>query len=38
MQSDFDELKVGDRVHFVDTIGDTGTIASKVWKVERVAG
>jgi len=34
MQRDFDGLKVGDRVHFIETVGDTGPIASKVWKVE----
>ena len=34
IQRDFDRLKVGDRVHFVETVGDTGPIASKVWRVE----
>ena len=34
IQRDFDRLRVGDRVHFVETIGDTGPIASKVWRVE----
>jgi cold shock CspA family protein len=34
VQRDFDELKVGDRVHFVETSGDTGPIASKVWRAE----
>ena len=38
MQRDFDELKVGDRVHFVETVGDTGPIANKVWKVEGEPG
>lgn len=38
VQRDFDALRVGDRVHFVETVGDTGPIASKVWKAERVAG
>ncbi len=28
---DFDRLRVGERVHFVETVGDTGPIASKVW-------
>ena len=31
---DFDQLKVGMRVHFVETVGDTGPIASKVWRAE----
>lgn len=35
---DFDRLKVGDRVHFVETVGDTGPIASKVWPVEGEPG
>lgn len=30
MQGDFDRLKVGDRVHFVETVGDTGPLASKI--------
>jgi cold shock CspA family protein/ribosome-associated translation inhibitor RaiA len=34
MQRDFDELKIGDRVHFVETVGDTGPIAGKVWRAE----
>ena len=34
IQRDFDRLKVGDRVHFVETVGDAGPIASKVWRVE----
>jgi ribosome-associated translation inhibitor RaiA/cold shock CspA family protein len=38
MQRDFDELKVGDRVHFIETIGDTGPIASKVWRAEGEPG
>ena len=37
VQRDFAELKVGDRVHFVETVGDTGPIASKVWKVDGAA-
>ena len=28
------DLKPGDKVHFVETDGDTGPIASKVWRVE----
>jgi cold shock CspA family protein len=31
---DFDRLKLGDKVHFVDTDGDTGPTARKVWRVE----
>ena len=31
---DFDRLQVGDKVHYIETVGDTGPIASKVWKVE----
>ena len=38
MQRDFDELRVGDRVHFIETVGDTGPIASKVWRVEGAPG
>lgn len=38
VQRDFDELKVGDRVHFIETIGDTGPIASKLWRVESASG
>jgi ribosome-associated translation inhibitor RaiA len=38
VQRDFDQLEVGDRVHFVETVGDTGPIASKVWKVEGEPG
>lgn len=34
VQRDFDALAVGDRVHFIETVGDTGPIASKVWLVE----
>jgi cold shock CspA family protein/ribosome-associated translation inhibitor RaiA len=30
-KGDFDRLRVGDRVHFIETVGDTGPIASKVW-------
>ncbi len=37
-QNDFDELAIGDRVHFIDTVGDTGPIASRVWKVEGAPG
>jgi cold shock CspA family protein len=28
---DFEKLRVGDRVHFVEADGDTGPIAYKVW-------
>jgi ribosome-associated translation inhibitor RaiA/cold shock CspA family protein len=38
VQRDFDDLQVGDRVHFIETVGDTGPIASKVWKVEGAPG
>ena len=38
VQRDFDELQVGDRVHFVQITGDTGPIASKVWRVEGTPG
>jgi cold shock CspA family protein/ribosome-associated translation inhibitor RaiA len=38
MQRDFDRLKVGDRVHFVETVGDTGPIATKVWRAEGEPG
>ena len=34
VQRDFDDLRVDDRIHFVQTVGDTGPIASKVWRVE----
>ncbi len=29
---DFDGLKPGDVVHYVETVGDTGPIAQKVWR------
>ena len=38
VQRDFDRLEVGDRVHFVETVGDTGPIASKVWRAEGAPG
>lgn len=31
MNDDFARLKRGDAVHFVEAMGDTGPIASKVW-------
>ncbi|HJU16338.1 MAG TPA: HPF/RaiA family ribosome-associated protein [Stellaceae bacterium] len=31
INGEFRRLQVGDRVHFVETVGDTGPIASKVW-------
>jgi cold shock CspA family protein len=31
MNDDFDRLKRGDAIHFIETDGDTGPIASKVW-------
>jgi cold shock CspA family protein len=30
LSGDFDSLKVGDEVHYVEAVGDTGPIASKV--------
>jgi cold shock CspA family protein/ribosome-associated translation inhibitor RaiA len=38
IQRDFDKLKVGDRVHFVQYVGDTGPLATKVWLTEGVPG
>lgn len=38
VQRDFGTLKVGDRVQFVQTVGDTGPIASKVWRAEGEPG
>jgi cold shock CspA family protein/ribosome-associated translation inhibitor RaiA len=38
VQRDFNALSVGDRVHFVETVGDTGPIASKVWRAEGEPG
>ena len=35
---DFDQLNVGDKVHFVETVGDTGPIATKVWRAEGAPG
>lgn len=35
---DFDRLQRGDRVHFIETVGDTGPIASKVWRAEGEPG
>jgi ribosome-associated translation inhibitor RaiA/cold shock CspA family protein len=35
---DFDRLKISDRVHFIETVGTTGPIASKVWPVEGEPG
>ena len=34
----FRRARVGDRVHFVQTVGDTGPIASKVWRAEGAPG
>ncbi|MBV9860605.1 MAG: HPF/RaiA family ribosome-associated protein [Alphaproteobacteria bacterium] len=31
LDGNFDRLQRGDKVHFVQTVGDTGPIASKVW-------
>src|SRR3546814_830347 len=31
LNDDFDQLEVGDRVQYVETIGETGPQASKVW-------
>lgn len=33
MQGDFDRLRKGEKVRFVETAGDTGPIAYKVWPV-----
>ncbi len=38
MQGEFDRLRVGDRVRYVDLIGDTGPIAAKVWPAGREPG
>ncbi|MBV9826771.1 MAG: HPF/RaiA family ribosome-associated protein [Alphaproteobacteria bacterium] len=38
MQRDFDTLTIGARVHFVETVGDTGPLATKVWLAEGVTG
>ncbi len=35
--ADFEELKAGDRVHFVESMGETGPQASKVWPARNVA-
>jgi len=35
---DFDRLQVGDKVHYIETVGDTGPIASKVWRAEGEPG
>ena len=32
MNDGFDDLKVGDAVHYIEIVGDTGPIASKVWR------
>lgn len=32
MNNGFNHLKEGDAVHFVETVGDTGPIANKVWR------
>jgi ribosome-associated translation inhibitor RaiA len=32
ISDDFDQLKPGDPVHYVETVGDTGPIATKVWR------
>jgi ribosomal subunit interface protein len=31
LRGDFDRLKRGDKVHYTETVGDTGPIATKVW-------
>ncbi|MBV9863291.1 MAG: HPF/RaiA family ribosome-associated protein [Alphaproteobacteria bacterium] len=38
MDGEFDRLQRGDRVHFVQTVGDTGPIASKVWPATGAPG
>src|SRR5436305_2369519 len=35
---DFDRLEVGAKVHYVETVGDTGPIANKVWRAEGELG
>ena len=32
LSDDFDSLKRGDMVHYIEEVGDTGPIARKVWK------
>jgi cold shock CspA family protein/ribosome-associated translation inhibitor RaiA len=32
LSDDFDALKPGDPVHYIETVGDTGPIATKVWR------
>jgi hypothetical protein len=34
LSDDFDSLKRGDMVHYVEEVGDTGPIARKVWKAQ----
>jgi ribosome-associated translation inhibitor RaiA/cold shock CspA family protein len=31
LRGDFERLKRGDKVHYTETVGDTGPIATKVW-------
>ncbi len=31
LSGDFDKLRIGDEVYYVDDVGDTGPIATKVW-------
>jgi cold shock CspA family protein len=33
MDADFDDLAPGQPVHYVETVGDTGPTAAKVWLV-----
>src|SRR5437763_14986623 len=35
-EGDFDKLRVGDRVHFSEILGDTGPIAYKLWPAAQV--
>lgn len=35
MRGDFDNLKPGDAVYYIEIVGDTGPIAKKVWPVEQ---
>jgi ribosome-associated translation inhibitor RaiA/cold shock CspA family protein len=35
---DFDRLEVGAKVHYIETVGDTGPIANKVWRAEGERG
>lgn len=38
MDTPFDALKPGDSVHYLETVGDTGPIANKVWTASAIGG